>query len=84
MKYLRSTTLGYEDIEIRKSECVAKTQFLSLYKLYANNLQTFLCNPFPYNIGFPRIKNFQNPNTESGGKKTFSLVHKGKISDWGI
>ena len=30
MKYLRSTTLVYNDIEIRKSEFVAKTQFLYL------------------------------------------------------
>ena len=29
MKYLRSTTLGYKDIGIRKSEFVPKTQFLS-------------------------------------------------------
>ena len=28
LKYLRSTTLGYKDIEIKKSEFVAKTQFL--------------------------------------------------------
>jgi len=28
LKYLRSTTLGYKDIEIRKSEFVAKTLFL--------------------------------------------------------
>ena len=28
LKYLRSTALGYKDIEIRKSECVAKTQLL--------------------------------------------------------
>ena len=28
MKYLRSTTLGYKNIEIRKSEFVAKTQLL--------------------------------------------------------
>ena len=28
LKYLRFTTLGYKDIEIRKSEFVAKTQFL--------------------------------------------------------
>ena len=32
MKYLRSTTLGYKDIEIRKSEFVAKTQFLYRFK----------------------------------------------------
>ena len=32
MKYLRSTTLGCKDIEIRKSEFVAKTQFL--YRLH--------------------------------------------------
>ena len=30
LKYLRSTKLGYKDIEIRKSEFVAKTQLLSL------------------------------------------------------
>ena len=30
MKYLRSTTLVYNDLEIRKSEFVAKTQFLYL------------------------------------------------------
>ena len=29
MKYLRSTTLGYKDIEIRKSEFVTKTKLLS-------------------------------------------------------
>ena len=29
MKYLRSTTFGSKDIVIRKSEFVAKTQFLS-------------------------------------------------------
>ena len=28
LKYLRSTTLDYKDIEIRKSELVAKTQLL--------------------------------------------------------
>ncbi len=28
LKYLRSTALGYKDIEIRKSEWVAKTQLL--------------------------------------------------------
>ena len=28
LKYLRSTTLDYKDIEIRKSEFVAKTQLL--------------------------------------------------------
>ena len=28
MKYLRSTTFGFKDIVIRKSEFVAKTQFL--------------------------------------------------------
>ena len=28
LKYLRSTTLGYKDIVIRKSEFVAKIQFL--------------------------------------------------------
>ena len=28
LKYLRSTTLGYKDIEIRKSEFVAKTQLI--------------------------------------------------------
>ena len=28
LKYLRSTTLGSKDIEIRKSEFVAKTQLL--------------------------------------------------------
>ena len=28
LKYLRSTTMGYKDIEIRKSEFVAKTQLL--------------------------------------------------------
>jgi len=31
LKYLRSTTLGYKDIEIKKSEFVAKTQLLSIY-----------------------------------------------------
>ena len=31
MKYLRSTTLGCEDIGITKSEFVAKTQFLSFF-----------------------------------------------------
>ena len=30
MKYLRSTTLGYKDIETRKSEFVAKTQLNNL------------------------------------------------------
>ena len=30
LKYLRSTALGYKDIEIRKSEFVAKTQLLCL------------------------------------------------------
>ena len=28
LKYLRSTTLGYKDIEIRKSDFVTKTQLL--------------------------------------------------------
>jgi len=32
LKYLRSTTLGCKDIGIRKSEFVAKTQFLWLIK----------------------------------------------------
>ena len=31
LKYLRSTTLGYKDMGIRKSEFVTKTQFLCLY-----------------------------------------------------
>ena len=37
LKYLRSTTLGYKDIVIRKSEFEAKIQFLSgctVVKLY--------------------------------------------------
>ena len=33
LKYLRSTTLGYKDIEIRKSEFGAKTQLL--YKMFS-------------------------------------------------
>jgi len=31
LKYLRSTTLGYKDIEIKKSEFVAKTQLFRLF-----------------------------------------------------
>ena len=53
LKYLRSTTLGYKDIEIRKSEIVAKTQFLyckyniwsgckyNLFRNYCSSNNTF-------------------------------------------
>ena len=35
LKYLRSTTLGYKDFRIRKSEFAAKTQFLlQVYSVY--------------------------------------------------
>ena len=35
LKYLRSTTLGYKDIEIKKSEFVAKTQLI--WKIWSFN-----------------------------------------------
>ena len=38
LKYLRSTTLGYKDIEIRKSEFVAKTQLLYTHTLEQQRL----------------------------------------------
>jgi len=33
LKYLRSTTLGYKDIKIRKSDFVAKTQLLWIWNI---------------------------------------------------
>ena len=44
LKYLRSTTLGYKDIEIRKSEFVANTQllYLSIFYLRLFNSPSFL------------------------------------------
>ena len=38
MKYLRSATFGSKDIVIRKSEFVAKTQFLSFDKYVPKHL----------------------------------------------
>ena len=43
LKYLRSKTLGYKDIEIRKSEFVAKIQFLKPRSLSFLNLALQLC-----------------------------------------
>ena len=37
MKYLRSTALGYTDIEIRKSKFVAKIQLLYASSFLLNN-----------------------------------------------
>ena len=42
LKYLRSSTLGCNDIEIRKSEFVAKTQFLCKFSFFLSNLSLIL------------------------------------------
>ena len=41
-KYLRSTTLGCKDIRSRKSEFVAKTQFLSIIQDFSFQLNIFM------------------------------------------
>ena len=49
LKYHRSTKLGYKDIEIRKSEFVAKTQFLLCSKLNRSSCHKVLfSNPYIY------------------------------------
>ena len=62
MKYLRSTTLGFEDIEIKKSELVAKTQFICKGIEFLSQILIFL---FLYNltIRFPRPLIFQTINS---------------------
>ena len=35
-----------------------------------------LCNPFPYVIGFPKAKFYQNLTSESGSKQRFSLLQE--------
>ena len=44
MKHLRSTTLGFKDIKIIKSEFVTKTQFLGKYycKKYGRKAAKFI------------------------------------------
>jgi len=43
LKYLRSATVGFKDIGIRKSEFVAKTQFLFIcFKVLSNMVITTL------------------------------------------
>ena len=42
MKYLRSMLMGCKDIGVRKSEFVAKTQFLCLNSMVFKELQVFL------------------------------------------
>ena len=44
LKYLRSTVLGYTDIRIRKSEFVAKTQFLSIVDFDCSHLYKYFSN----------------------------------------
>ena len=57
LKYLRSSTLGYKDIEIRKSEFVAKIQFLSgsaknilwLLTLFTKHVYRRVCEEYKQN-----------------------------------
>ena len=65
MKYLRSTTLGYKDIEIRKSEFVAKTQLLFDKSIIGfmidkqTNTEILLHCKYTYNISLKYVKVFE-------------------------
>ena len=56
---------------------------ISFDGLYANNLQNIslqnLCNLLPYDIVFPKAKNYQNLTTKSGSKQRFSLLQEKEV-----
>ena len=62
LKYLRYATFGSKDVMIRKSEFVAKTQFLSLCKaqivIFFSKISSAIHNSRFYGILHPLINNY--------------------------
>ena len=58
LKYLRSATFGCKDIVIRKSEFVAKTQFLCFQIVVVTHCLKLICPQGWFEMRTPNISNF--------------------------
>ena len=69
LKYLRPTTLGCKDIEIWKSEFVAKTQFLCISTVHTPQLLTCLMC-----IGLLQIMKSRLPIPQFSGSRCINIL----------